>query len=1322
MISLERNFLALFSSVFYSQDVQACAFGYKEDEMKFRRILIPAVVIVTMLVQFIPGTVLGPRPVAAVTACDAAEFVADVTIPDGTSFAPGAAMVKTWRLKNTGTCTWSTSYAIAFTAGSKMGAPSAVNLPSSVAPGATVDVTVNMTAPTASGHYRGNWMLRNASNVLFGVGPFGTWTFFVDIVVSAGSTPSYDFVGNACSAVWTSGAGSLTCPGTDGDAKGFIQKLDAPKLENGTTGPASLLTAPQNITDGYIQGVYPAILVQSGDHFRSILNCQFGATGCFVTFQLNYQIGTGPVQTLKSFKEKIDGLYYNLDVSLSSLAGQNVSFILKVLATGSPTGDRAVWSGPQITHAGGPIPPPTSGCDKGTFVADVTIPDGTSMAGGAAFVKTWRVKNTGTCTWTTSYRLVFAGGDYMGVTASAFILPSSVAPGGTIDLSLNMIAPITPGIYFSHWKLRNASGADFGLGASGTNTFFAKINVASSYSTAYSFAANASSAAWSSGAGALPFPGADGDSRGFALPLGSHHMEDNTTSPEGLLTFPQSVTDGYIQGIYPAFTVQNGDHLQSYVGCQYGGPATCNVIFRLAYQIGANPVVNLGTATEVQDGLVFRMDSDLSALAGQNVKFILRLEAFGSATGDRAVWSQPRIVRSGVPVPPPPPTPTPFVGPNADLSISINDGASGYTKGGSTTYTVVVNNAGPYSVTGASVLVTKPTQITNWIVTCVPDAGATCTAGPTTPAGNFSDLVNLPVSKKITYTIVASISASATGNIVATATITNPGPTPDPNMANNTATDTDAGPSADLAITISDGISTWPPGGTTTYSAVVINNGPLDVTGAVFNDNKPAQVVSWTWTCAPDSGASCGAGGSAAPITDTANIPAGKKVIYTIVATLSTSIPGNLVNTVTITPPVVTPDPDMSNNTAADTDIGPTADLSVTKTDGVSYYEVGTRTYTIRVFNNGPQTVIGATFSDTLPAPQVTGWSWTCVPDFSSTCSSPGPIGAVTFSDTINLAVGQGVTYTVVATIGTVSGNLVNTASISAPGAIPDPVPANNSATDTDAPPTADLAITKTDGISIYPPGGDITYTIVVSNNGPVDAIGAVVNDNILVTQITSWIWSCVADSGATCTSPGVPSAANFTDIVNIPAGKKITYTVVASVSAASIGAMTNLATVASPGPALPDPILGNNSASDTDAHPSADLAVTISDGVLTYVPVPPGAFPLIYTIVVTNAGPSNVVGAVVSDTLPAGLLSWDWSCVPDLGATCTGAAPAPGVFTDTVNIPVGKRITYTVRAVISSIFVAPIVHTVTVAPPAVIIDDTNLVNNTAVDTDTLAP
>jgi uncharacterized repeat protein (TIGR01451 family) len=1322
---------------------------YKEEEMKFRRIIIPIAMIVTLLVQFLPGTVFGPRAVAA-TACDAAEFVADVTIPDGTSFAPGAAMVKTWRFKNVGTCTWSTSYAIVFQSGAKMGAPSAVNMPSSVAPGATVDVTVNMTAPSAPGHYRGNWMLRNASSVLFGVGPSGTWWFFVDIVVSSGSPVlAYDFTTNACAAVWTSGAGALSCPGTDGDARGFLLQVTGPKLETGATGPNGLLTNPQNVTDGYIQGVYPAYSVQSGDHFMSIINCAFGATGCYVTFQLQYQVGSGPINTLKSFKEKLDGMSYNLDVDLSGLAGQNVNFILKVLATGSPTGDRAVWSGPRIAHAGGgPLPPLSSACDKGAFIADVTIPDGTLMTGGTAFVKTWRLMNVGTCTWTTSYRLVFDGGDYMGVTSSAVNLPTPVAPGGTIDLSLNMIAPLSSGTYFSYWRLRNASGVDFGVGPSGTTNFFVKINVASSFSSVYSFKNNAASATWTSGAGALPFPGTDGDARGFVLPLGSHVMEDGTGASEGLLTFPQYVTDGYIQGIYPAFTVQNGDHFQSNVGCQYGGPSNCYVIFRLAYQIGGGPVTTLKTAAERFDGLVYRMDVDLSSLAGQNVNFILRVEAFGSASGDRAVWSSPRIDRSGggsIPTPIPGATATPvatptgvIIGPNADLYVTINDSLGSYTPGGTATYTVLVHNSGPNNVTGASLLVTKPVQITSWSVTCVPDSGATCTAGPVSPAGNFTDPVDLPVGKNVVYTIVATLSGGAVGNMVTTATITNPGPTPDPNLANNSASDTDSPPSADLAITINDGISVWVPGGTTTYTVVVSNNGPLNVTGAVFNDSKPIQVTGWSWTCTPDSGAVCGAGSGGtitSTIADTVNIPSGKKVTYTIVAAMTTSVPGNLVNTVTITPPIGTPDPIMSNNTATDTDLGPSADMSVTKSDGLTYYTVGgSLSYTIRVVNNGPQAVINAPFADNMPV-QITDWTWSCVPDFSSICAAGPALIVGNFTDTVTIPVGQGVTYTVDASIDPLaSGTLVNTASISVPPAFLDLVPGNNTATDIDAAPTADLAITKNDGISIYTPGGTTTYTIVVSNYGPVPVVGALVED-LIPADITSWIWTCVADSGATCTTPpgdpllGVPSAADFTAHVDIPSGKKITYTVVATNDILASGSITNTVTVTAPVGVVVDPILGNNTAVDTNAHPSADLGVTMSDGVLNYV-VGCGSCSTggkgTYTIVVTNYGPSNVAAATISDTMPLQIASWSWTCTPDLGATCPIATPTASPFSETFSIPAGRSITYTVQYVINAVPplvlpLTPMTNTVTLTAQTLPypIPDPNLVNNTATDVDT---
>jgi hypothetical protein len=161
-------------------------------------------------------------------------------------------------------------------------------------------------------------------------------------------------------------------------------------------------------------------------------------------------------------------------------------------------------------------------------------------------------------------------------------------------------------------------------------------------------------------------------------------MEDGISSSKGLLTFPQYVTDGYIQGIYPGFTVQSGDHFQSYIGCQYGGPTNCYIVFRLAYQIGSGPVYTLKTAAERLEGLVYRMDVDLSGLAGSNVKFILKVEAFGSPSGDRAVWSAPRIVRSGS-VPP---------GPTSTTTTITSDAPDPSIPGQSVTVSVTVSGSG----------------------------------------------------------------------------------------------------------------------------------------------------------------------------------------------------------------------------------------------------------------------------------------------------------------------------------------------------------------------------------------------------------------------------------------------------------------------------------------------------------------------------------------------------------------------------------------------------------------------------------------------------
>ncbi len=114
---------------------------------------------------------------------DRAVFVADVTIPDNTVMAPKAAFTKTWKLQNAGTTTWTTSYSLEFISGEQMGTVTSVKLSQSVAPGAQLDVSVDMVAPDKTGSYQGYWKLKNAS------GQFFNDSVYVLIKVGNNSTP-----------------------------------------------------------------------------------------------------------------------------------------------------------------------------------------------------------------------------------------------------------------------------------------------------------------------------------------------------------------------------------------------------------------------------------------------------------------------------------------------------------------------------------------------------------------------------------------------------------------------------------------------------------------------------------------------------------------------------------------------------------------------------------------------------------------------------------------------------------------------------------------------------------------------------------------------------------------------------------------------------------------------------------------------------------------------------------------------------------------------------------------------------------------------------
>jgi hypothetical protein len=129
-----------------------------------------------------------------------------------------------------------------------------------------------------------------------------------------------------------------------------------------------------------------------------------------------------------------------------------------------------------------PTPTPLSensrGCsNRAEFLEDLSVQDGEEFQPGEIFLKTWRFRNAGTCTWDQEYTYVHFGGDLLGAFESQ-PLPATVPPGELLDLTLAMTAPQMPGQYLSEWLFQDASGNTFGVGQDGTAPFWVRISVA----------------------------------------------------------------------------------------------------------------------------------------------------------------------------------------------------------------------------------------------------------------------------------------------------------------------------------------------------------------------------------------------------------------------------------------------------------------------------------------------------------------------------------------------------------------------------------------------------------------------------------------------------------------------------------------------------------------------------------------------------------------------------------------------------------------------------------------------------------------------------
>jgi hypothetical protein len=307
---------------------------------------------------------------------------------------------------------------------------------------------------------------------------------------------------------------------------------------------------------------------------------------------------------------------------------------------------------PTIT----PIPPTATPvpipCDRGQFVSDVTVPDNTPITAGTTFIKTWRLKNNGSCTWTSGYALVFYNGDAMSGPASAPITNGTVPPGSTIDVSISLIAPTTPGTYKGNWRLRNAGGAVFGIGQNADQSFWVQIksvaatptaSPTAAYTLSFDFIGRGPDASWRNGTSNIPWGDPPEDSKGVAVNIANVKMEDGNTYSSLLATYPQHITDGMVLGLYPAYTIQANDHLRTRVGFR-ADCGTGTVKFQIRYIEGQSEVT-VGEWLEACEGKLTSLDVNLSALVGHTVQFELVVIAVGTPDTYTSCWVSPRIER-----------------------------------------------------------------------------------------------------------------------------------------------------------------------------------------------------------------------------------------------------------------------------------------------------------------------------------------------------------------------------------------------------------------------------------------------------------------------------------------------------------------------------------------------------------------------------------------------------------------------------------------------------------------------------------------------------
>jgi len=645
--------------------------------------------------------------------------------------------------------------------------------------------------------------------------------------------------------------------------------------------------------------------------------------------------------------------------------------------------------------------------------------------------------------------------------------------------------------------------------------------------------------------------------------------------------------------------------------------------------------------------------------------------------------------------------------PRVALAVVKTDGSASYTPGGTATYVVTITNTGPSDASSITVDDTLPAGVTlTAAVTCAANGVATC--GTVTGSNGQASF----------GTTGATLGAGAGDSLVFTVPVTfAPGMTANPLVNTATATDTATGATASgsdsntlaaqvsLAVTKTDGSATYTPGGSATYTVTVSNGGLSTANGVTVSDPLPAGVtLTGNVTCVASGASACGtvtgsAGQTSFGTTGAVIVSgAGNAIIFTVPVAFAAGLATDpLVNTATATdlPTGATGSGQDSNARAAN------VTLVVAKTDNASSYTPGgTGTYVVTITNTGVSDALAVTVNDPLPTGVTLTATATCVANGIATC------GTVTGS------IGQGTFGVTGAGIGAGAGNsLVLTAPVAFAASLTDD-PLVNTATATDIASGATgsgsdsnvraavlaLAVAKTDGSATYTPGGTATYTIVITNSGPTNALALTVNDPLPAGVTLNGTVTCAAAGSATCGAVtgafGQTTFGTTNATLNAGAANSLTFTApVAFAAGMSTDPLVNTVTVTEKGQ---PPV----SASDSNTL-SANVSLTVqkSDGSTTYTPGGTAT----YVIRVANTGVSDAQDVTITDPLPAGVtIAGTVTCTPSANAGCgtisgavgstsfgaTGAHIGAGIGVLTFNVPV---------AFAAGMTTDPLVNTVTV-------------------------